>query len=42
MVSKREREVEEFEDVTSVMNPSPSAKIHGVITTVSPMKKGKS
>ena len=42
MASKREREIEEFEDVASVMNPSPNAKIHGVVTTVSPIQKGKS
>ena len=41
MASKRGREVEEFDDVASVVNASPNAKIHGVVTTVSPMKKGK-
>ena len=41
MASKRGREVDEFDDVVSVVNPSPNAKIHGVVTAVSPMKRGK-
>ena len=32
---------EEFDDVASVLNPSPNAKIHGVIMTISPVKKDK-
>ena len=42
MANKRSCEVVEFDDVSSVVQPSANAKIHGVVTTVSPMKKGKS
>lgn len=40
-MAKREREVEEFEDVSKVLHPSPNAKIHAVVNAVSPMKKSK-
>ena len=32
---------EEFDDVASVLNPSPNVKIHGIIMTISPVKKDK-
>ena len=38
----RKCEVAEFEDISSILHPSPNAKLHGVVTSVSPMKKGKS
>ena len=40
-MAKREREVEEFKDVSKVLHPSPNAKIHAVVNAVSPMKKSK-
>ena len=36
------RRVDEFDDVSSVLQPSPNAKIQGVLTVVSPMKKSRS
>lgn len=42
MMAKRSlQELEEYDDVSSVDHPSPRAKIHGVITMLSPMKKSK-
>ena len=41
-MAKREREVEEFDDISTVLHPSPNAKIHAVISLVSPMKQSKS
>ena len=41
-MAKRERECEEFEEVSAVVHTSPNAKIHGVVTSLSPMKKAKS
>ena len=38
-MAKRTLEETEFEDVSSVDDPSPNAKIHGVLTTLSPVKK---
>ncbi len=40
---KRERspDLEKFRDVTAVMHASPNAKVHGVVTRLSPMKKRK-
>ncbi len=40
---KRERspDLEEFRDVTAVMHASPDAKVHGIVTRLSPMKKRK-
>ena len=40
---KRERspELEEFSDVTSLIRASPNAKVHGIVTRLSPMKRGK-
>ena len=32
MASKQGREVEELDDVASVVNASPNAKIHGVVS----------
>ena len=40
-MAKRSLGVEEFEDVSEVANPSPNAKIRGVVTSMSPMKKGR-
>ncbi len=40
-MAKRPLEVEEFEGVSAVLGTSPSAKIHGVVTSVSPMKKSR-
>ena len=43
MVMKRALEdVEEDKEVSAVVSPSSSAKIHGVVTSISPMKKGRS
>lgn len=36
------RGLDEFDDVSSVLQPSPNAKIQGVLTVVSPMKKSRS
>jgi hypothetical protein len=41
-MAKRERKVEEFDDVSRVLHPSLNAKIHAVISSVSPMKQSKS
>ena len=41
-MAKRERECEEFEEVSAVVHTSPNAKIHGVVTSLSPMEKAKS
>ena len=38
---KREREVDEFESLGDISYASPSAKLHGVISSLSPIKKGK-
>ncbi len=40
---KRERspDLEEFRNVTAVMHASPNAKVHGVVTRLSQLKKGK-
>ena len=35
------RTLEEFADVSEVVHTSPSAKIHGVVSSLSPMKKSK-
>ena len=35
------RAQEEFEDVSEVVATSPSARIHGIVTSVSPMKKSR-
>ena len=35
------RAQEEFEDVSGVVATSPSARIHGIVTSVSPMKKSR-
>lgn len=32
---------EEYEDVSEVVNPSPSAKIHGVVSSWLPMRRSK-
>ncbi len=40
-MAKCERECEEFEDISQVLYASPNAKIHSVVTSVSPMKKAK-
>ena len=40
-MAKRERECEELDGVSKVLHPSPNAKIHSVVTSVSPMKKAK-
>ena len=40
-MAKHEREFEEFEDLSKVSNPSPKAKIHAVVMSVSPMKKSR-
>ncbi len=44
MATKRSLEVEceEGEDVSAVVSPSAMAKIHGVVTSISPMKKSRS
>ena len=36
------RRVDEFDNVSSVLQPSPNAKIQGVLTVVSPMKRSRS
>lgn len=41
MACKREHEMEEFEDISKVLHPSPKAKINAVLTNVSPMKRSK-
>ena len=40
-MTKRKCECEEFDDVSMVLPSSPNAKIHAVVTTVSPIKKAK-
>ena len=40
-MAKLTLEVTEFDDVSSVDGPSPNAKIHGVLTTLSPVKKSR-
>ncbi len=40
-MAKREREYDEFEDVSKVSYPSTKAKIHAMVASVSPMKKSK-
>ena len=43
MSQKRKfREDDIFDDIISVNEPSSSATLHGVVTSLSPMKKGKS
>ena len=42
MVSSREQSYQEFEDVTVVDQESWCAKIHAVVTSVSPMKSSAS
>ena len=43
MSQKRKfREDDIFDDIVSVNEPSSSATLHGVVTSLSPMKKGKS
>ena len=42
MATKRSREkCDEFDDLSAVTHPSPNAKIQGIITELSPIKKGK-
>ena len=41
MVKRRAVDLEEFEDVSGVTQPSPNAKLCGVVCGVSPMKKSK-
>ena len=40
-MTKREREVDEFESLGDKSYASPRAKLHGVISSLSPIKKGK-
>ena len=40
-MAKRKLEVTEFDDVSSVDAPSRNAKIHGILTALSPMKKSR-
>ena len=40
-MAKREREIDEFETVSEISHASPNAKVHGVISSLSPMKKSK-
>ena len=41
MAKRRGVDLEEFEDVSGVTQPSPNAKLCGVVRDVSPMKKSK-
>ena len=41
MAKHRGVDLEEFEDVSGVTQPSPNAKLCGVVCGVSPMKKSK-
>ena len=38
---KREREPDEFETVNEISHASPNAKLHGVVSSLLPMKKSK-
>lgn len=40
-MAKREREFDEFDDLSKVAHPSPKVKSHAVVTSVFPMKKSK-
>ena len=40
-MAKREREFDEFEDLSKVSHPSPKVGIHAVVTSVLPVKKSK-
>lgn len=41
MANKRRREEEDEFDVSDIARPSPKAKVRGVVSTISPMKKSK-
>ena len=41
MAQKRKMLMDQFDDLASITHASPNAKIRGVVTVVSPMKKGK-
>ena len=40
-MAKREQELEELESVSEISHVSPNAKVNGVVTSLSPMKKSK-
>ena len=41
MSSEREKEFNEFEEVSQVSHPSQKTKVHAVVSSVSPMEKSK-
>ena len=40
-MAKHERELEEFDSLSEISHASPNAKVHSVVTLLSPVKKSK-